>query len=309
MPETLSELLAAYAPWKAKTKICSRAEWQEIRPFVEKVLASLSLGPTRGTRRYLTALTALLAFVYREGHELDVELALSAPMIEQWVASLPGSQATYRSTLRKIARELGIEPSPGSSVAYPARANAEPYSAAEIDALVAFANALSNQNRQISLRALLALGLGAGLARAGLRGVTAQSVHRHDAAEGELDGQRLFVATQGRCAPVLPRYKGELVELCELRSSGPLIGAASRDLTKNHVEWVGQRAGVPVLNPDRLRATWIVEHLNAGTGVVELVAIAGLSSCDSLSGYLAFVEPPIVSACELAISTEHEATK
>jgi len=88
----------------------------------------------------------------------------------------------------------------------------------------------------------------------------------------------------------LEQFVDELEEVCRLRSKGDLIGATGADLTKRHVDWVGQRAGVPVLRPDRLRATWLVKQLEMGTGVVELVGIAGLKSCDSLSEYLAYVD-------------------
>ncbi len=308
MHETLSDLLDVYAPWKAKTRICTAAQWDQIRPFVEELLTRMDLGQTRGTRRYLTALTALSAFANQEGHSLDVATVLSEPMIEQWVATLPGSQATYRSTLRKVARELGIStPISSSAVAYPARPSAQPYTPAEVAALLAFARALSNQHRQISLRALLALGLGAGLARSALRDVTATSVHRHEAgptesADDDADPE-LFVITQGRCVPVLARYGPELEALCALRPTGPLIGTSGKDLTRNHVGWVGERAGTPALNPDRLRATWIVEHLAGGTGLVELITISGLATCDSLSGFLAYVNPPCDHTCHLAASS------
>lgn len=296
MPETSSELLAAYSPWKAKTKICSVAEWHAIKSFVEATFTELGLGPTRGARRYLTAITAVSAFCFREGRELSKETVFSTPVIEQWTSTLANNQATYRSTLRKIARQLGIEQDAAASPSYPPRPVALGYTDAEVQALLSFAKSLSNTNRQISLRALLALGLGAGLARSALRDVSAASLHTHDAAG------TLFVFTQDRCVPLRAEFADELSALCELRPTGPLIGVSRRDLTNRHVAWVGQRAGVPELSPDRLRSTWILWHLRQGTSLQELMDISGLKSASALDAYLDQIARP-QALCPLTEAT------
>ena len=208
------------------------------------------------------------------------------------MSTLKVRQGTRRSALRRLATANGVKVVSTDVPGYKSKGPKKPYSTAEVAALWQCARTLKNP-RQVSLRALLVLGFGCGLSRDALRGVSAASAHRH--------GDVVHVRSSGHCVPVLPDYVEELDDVCRSRPTGQLIGHVySKNLTQKHVEMVSGRSGVPELSADRLRATWIVHHLNAGTRLVDLVAWAGLCSCEALDGYLPFADQPS-GACSLEV--------
>jgi hypothetical protein len=167
---------------------------------------------------------------------------------------------------------------------------AKPYSSAELEALRVFASTMTNQNRRTSLLALLCLGAGCGLSRGNLRGVTASSVHFH--------GDRLFVRSPHRCSVVLPNYVELLHGLCALRPEGQLIGAQKRNVTTSIVTWTHQRVGIPELNSDRLRSTYIVALFDNGVSLYELVSWTGSRYVATFAEYFEYARP-LASPCPL----------
>ena len=289
-PET-ETVVHSYNPLRAKPAQCEEAEWARIRPFVLAAVAPLDQTP-RGIRPYLTAATALGVWALRNGFELNVRITLTADAIEHVAATRPTNRATFRSTLRSIAKVHGIEV--GATCVKMAKAPLKaPYIEEQEAALWRFARNLGNERRQTSLRALLLLGFGCGLARNDLRGVTAADAHSH------VDDRRTYIRVRGRCAPVRHDYTDELEWVCRNRPDGWLIGNhGGQNLTTRHVEWVGEREGVPSLSPDRLRATWICRHLSDGVALMDLLRWSGLQGCESLDAYLEYVTPP-TAICEL----------
>ena len=291
MHSETEKVAEAYSPLRAKPAQCTESEWGQIRPFVLAVAAPLDQTP-RGIRPYLTAATALGVWAVRNGFELDIRTTLTADAIEHVAAKRPTNRATFRSTLRSIAKahnlDLGVT---GTKLAKaPLKA---PYTVADEAALWQFTRNIGNEQRQISLRALLLLGFGCGLARNDLRGVTAADPHSH------LSDRRTSIRVRERCVPVRADYLDELEWVCRNRPEGWLIGNhGGQNLTTRHVEWFGERQGVPTLSPDRLRATWICHHLNAGVTLVDLMAWSGLQGCESLDAYIEFIDLP-KSVCDL----------
>ena len=92
---------------------------------------------------------------------------------------------------------------------------------------------------------------------------------------------------------VLAEWENEVLDLAETAGDGCLIGTRSNarnrvaDLTKSLV----CPAGHPRLSTGRLRSTWLLGHLSAGTRVTELCRAAGLKSLLVLSDLMIFVEP------------------
>ena len=86
------------------------------------------------------------------------------------------------------------------------------------------------------------------------------------------------------------------------RPSGQLIGRpAGANLTSRHVEWVGDRAGLPRLSPDRLRASWLVGRLSDGASLTELLAQSGVRNAEGLDAYLRHV-PTVPDVCTQAVA-------
>jgi hypothetical protein len=292
MPKTAGDLIDSYFPLKSKDPICTRAEWEQISGFVRATAGKVQVDSARGIRPYLTATTRISVWGLRNGFPLEVGVLLSTAAIEHFSASLPSGTGTFRSVLRRLADANGVAVETAGTVGYAKPELQAPYSADEVAAMWRFARALTNQHRQVCLRALLVLGLGCGLARTDLRGVDGPAIHTHDG------DSRTFVATNGRCVPVAEPYVTELTWVAEQRPIGQLIGTArTGNLTNRHVEWMANRAGVPELSSDRLRSTWMCAHLANGVALVDLMAWSGLKGAASLDGYLTQLLS-VVSTCE-----------
>ena len=268
---------------------CSKEQWALIQPNFLEAMAPLTALTPRGIRRYATAYVKLCAWALNGGLELNTEWLLSAEVIEAYLATQKVGQADQRQILRRLAARHGIaDISRGQG--FTKRGAPVPYSEAEGEALWNYASALSNQNRATSVKALLVLGMGCGLARTGLRGVTAECVHQH--------GDDTYVRSGQHCAKVRAAFVERLDEICRSRQSGDLIGTPKRNITTEMVEWTLGKVGVPRLNTDRLRSTYICRSIEAGESVLDVLMWTGMRNLESLGKYLGHLAPA-PSTCPL----------
>ncbi len=139
------------------------------------------------------------------------------------------------------------------------------------------------------LLVLLCLCLGAGLCTAEALAVRGPHValHHNGATTVAVDGPRR------RTAPVRARYAPLLTGLA--RDAGPAHlyrpgapGRGGRNAVSNQVARArtGCDPRLPVLSPQRMRATWLVRHLDAGVRADALLRAAGLDSLAVLDRYL-----------------------
>lgn len=283
-PGTTHPLVEAYDPLRSRIPICTRTEWAAVRTHVIELVAAAPEASGPGVRRYLTATTRLAVHALRNGWDLSPETLLSTQILEHLVETLPSSQATCRAMLRRLAVAHGLPTGDGAT--YPRRNVSAPYKPEEVEALWRFASVLSDRRRRVSLQGLLMLGAGAGVARGDLRGVTASSLHQH------ARHLHVKVPSDGRCVPLAAGWTSRARQVAVERPSGQLIGALSgRNLTDRHVSWVGDRAGVPRLAPDRLRARWMIDRIAEGMPLTNLVAWSGMKSAAALDPYLRHVPP------------------
>lgn len=279
-PAYASHFIRAYDGAHGHGAPCSAEQWPVIRPSFTLALAPLWHFSARNARRYATAYTRLAAWALERGLPMAVETLLSAEVTEAFLAQQPVGAADLRKNLRKLALVHGIEEA-GTPIGYKKRAAPAPYSEAECEALMAFAAGMANVNRRVSLQALLALGLGCGLARTGLRGVSAASLHLH--------GDEEYLRSGLHCAKVREEYRDVLAEVCEARPDGGLLGEPRRDITTRIVSWVSGRVGVPHLSPDRLRSTYICRNLEEGATLMDIVAWTGVRRTASIATYFEYV--------------------
>ena len=277
-----ADFVASYNGAHGHSAPCTKAQWKKVRPGFVSTLAPLSDLSPRALRRYATAYARLATWALDNCLELDTSVLLTPEMTEAFLAAQPAGTADLRSTLRRLARENGVATTTGT-IGYHKRRGAVPYEPSECDALLAFARNVANQERKVSLQVLLALGLGCGLARESLRGVTAESLHRH--------GSEPFVRTGTRCARVRGEYLDLLEEVVRARPSGELIGPRRRNITAEIVSWTAGRVGVPALSPDRLRATYICHWMKVGAPLLDLMAWTGTKTFENIGQYLAYVSP------------------
>jgi antitoxin (DNA-binding transcriptional repressor) of toxin-antitoxin stability system len=97
-----------------------------------------------------------------------------------------------------------------------------------------------------------------------------------------------------RIVPVRRTYEDLLLELAERAGDGLIVGGDSiqpRNRLNKLLASVEHGRRHPVLAANRLRSTWIVDHLTAGARLPELKAAAGTQRIETFDELLAYVEP------------------
>jgi integrase len=255
--------------------------------FARRVVGTAAPSCTVRARSLLWACSRLAAWGGSVGLEPVETVLLHRSVIERFVqVGLAGRsdalRRTARTNLRFVARWCGIAVEPAPAALRRTRAKA-PYSPAEVDAWFALAAAQPTEVRRQHLAGLLCLGLGAGLERAELRGVTGGHVQSRSGG--------VVVAVEGRrrrCVPVLARYHQPLLASARFAGDGFVCGGASptrKNVTSNLVDRLAGGADLGRLDVGRLRATWLVEHLDR-LGIAALFSAAGIT-CSQRIGDLA----------------------
>ncbi len=236
--------------------------------------------PERATE-YSSRFTQLAWWAYRSGVPLVVEEVLHPDNVDcfltdDWSGLEPGSQATYRSLLRRLGR-LVLGPPLYPNPAVPTRSSDPtlPYTEVELAALVAWARGLQTELKADGAIALLGLASGAGLTSSELNVVVESDI--------ECRSVGLSVVVRGDKARSIPvRCDWEwAVEHAVERARGGLLFQPHRERSSSKhvsrfVEHVPTGPDVPKLVVQRLRATWIVGHLNGRVPQNVLAAAAGV---------------------------------
>ena len=284
--EEITLRVASYCP-----RAVDGALWAEIRPFVLSCASALPLGGFASATRTLRVLVQVALWARGEGIALDRELVFDPDTVERFVAASPGSdasRATYRAVLRRIGplltRKAPWEPRrpPVSR-----RQVAAPYTPAELALLSNDASHQTTEGRCRAARALIALGAGAGLDGRWCTRVRADDVL--------VDGAVLLRVGDpvARVVPVLARWESDILELAATADNEFLVGgySTSRNRASALTASFEVPPGYPKLSCARLRSTWLLWHLTAGTRLPELAVAAGLRGVTVLSDLLADVPP------------------
>lgn len=285
--EEFQRRIASYHP-----QGISPDRWERVRPFVNDCARQLPTAGSSGTTRTLRVLARLAVWAVDEGIALDAESILDPDTVERFVTQgLTGdpSRPTYRAVLRRIGPILTKcapwEPRP---VPMARRQVARPYLAGEIEALVGDARRQHTPAKRQAALALVILGVGAGLDGRWITRVRAEDV--------VIDGEVVLVRVgepASRLVPVLARWEAEAVDLASSAGEQFLVGgySTSRNRASSLVSALEVPPGHPRLSAARLRSTWLLWHLNAGTRLPELAAAAGLQGVTVLSDLLDDVAP------------------
>lgn len=270
------------------------AYWDEVREFVEGCVLS-----ARGLTAYsdgdlALSVGRLALWCWQSlGLDLDTELIFNRTIIDRFTRTgMPGfneaARGNIRSQLLRVAEVLldkSLAPRPLTPMkpADPSR----PYLEREIAALHAWAETQSTESRRDNAMVLLALGLGAGLSASEIGNLRVGDI-------AAVDGGVDVIVQDGRPrrVPVLAEWVDPLIERTRQLAPNRFAFREGHTATYDNLisNFVGRsRSQGLVPQSQRMRATWIVRHLQNAVPVVTLLRTAGVESLDALDRYVRFV--------------------
>ncbi|MRG60700.1 hypothetical protein GE115_12590 [Agromyces sp. CFH 90414] len=283
VPTEVINAVESYAPKAPKS------DWQRIAPFAQEIAAHSSDNATDAARMMRVLSPFLVWCVTEQGLPMDAEALLTPRVIDAYISGLEltdGSRGTYRSKLTTAAERVNPSGFQKRMEPIKRRQIAPPYAAEEMIAFEFWASGQATELKRRKARLMLALGAGAGV-RPGEFDLLCRDV--------TVDGHGVVVTvgTGGarREVPVLSRWEPWITaELAKLPEEGPLWMTEGQKSNKRLLNGFTERTSGTAPNGLRLRTTWIVTHLAAGTPIKELMRAAGMAQFNNLDRYLAFVD-------------------
>jgi hypothetical protein len=197
----------------------------EAAAFARQVVTAVAPAGRDRARNLLWAAGKLAGYGIGLGLEPAPQVLLHPSVIERFTAHAPGlsgpARRTLRTNLRFIARAVVPHLDPADAPLPRERAKA-PYTPAEISGYLALADAQPTMARRMRASALVCLGAGAGLIRAGLRNVRGTDIVCRSGG--------VIVTVRGghapRVVPALARYHGRLLASAEFAGGALVTGGA-----------------------------------------------------------------------------------
>ncbi len=277
-------------------------EWAIIGDFVRAAVTDCDCRtPYSATDLLIASARHVHWCVFSAGLPLERESVFHREVIAEYAARgcpqlARASAGNIRSRLLRMS-ELLLPPATRTAklAAMPPSAPTVPYSITDQVALRSWATGQITQYQVVNCHVLLALGLGAGLSSAEVGGV--QAGHLHVDADGVLVE---VVGKRSRLVPVLAEWESVLIDAADAAMRPDLyVFRPQRDkVHRNFVSHFVDKTNIGRVRPSlqRMRATWIVTHLTAGSPVKALVEAVGVDSLEALTRYLRYVPDADVQA-------------
>ena len=260
--------------------------------FARQAAAAAAPSTRARANALLWAAARLAAFAVPLGLEAVPEVLLHPSVIERFAVSAPGlsgsARRTLRANLRFLARTVVPALAPADAALPRERAKA-PYSPAEIAGYLALAGAQPTPARRMRAAGLVALGAGAGLTGADLRGVRGTDVTCRSG--GVIVEVRY--GTRPRVVPALSRYHDILLASAQFAGPGLVTGGTSavrKNITTPLTRSLAGGTGLPRLEAARLRMTWLADCARL-LGLATFMHAAGITCSQRLGDLLATLEP------------------
>lgn len=283
----VAEVIAGYTP---------RGVPAAAAVFARQVVAVAAPETAARAKAWLFAAGRLAAFGASVGLDAEASVLLRPAVIERFALSLgPQCSASSRRTIRSALRSLQRRLVPGAPAVLLSRERVKaPYTAGEMAAYLALADAQPTEDRRMRASGLICLGAGAGLTGVDLRAVTG----RHVAARS--GGVVVEVsARRRRVVPVLACYQPRLVEAAGYFGERFIVGGVDlsrRNVTTPLISSLSGGADLPRLELGRLRSTWLAAVAD-GIGLQAFMAAAGITCSQRLGDIV----------CDLAPASEQQA--
>lgn len=261
--------------------------WSRVRPFVEDTIAERCSAMTRRqVDEYQRSLAFFGDWIVQTGM-VELDQALSEDIIDTYTVDrgrevLPVMAERERKMLRHLA---DIAPSVEKRAVSTASEPERPYSDAELATFQHWATFQRTDHQRASCMAIFALCVGCGLTSGEVLAVRGSDLL-------DLDGVlAVQVERDGRTVPVVDRWRGIFQAVTATATDALLVApnATNRKGAMQHL--LRTTAGQVKPTAARLRMTWLVAHLEAGTPLAALLPASGMTSTDSLRRAMSFVRP------------------
>lgn len=269
--------------------------WDTIGTFVADAVSETAAATGRTEQSLFPAATAFILWCWQSrGTPLDRPRIFRKSVVEEFVhlgtdQYSVGSRATHRATLSLMVSTLNPAGAYPERRPLPRSKPTKPYSAQEVAALYSWATTQSTARRRQDAVALLALGLGAGLATRELLGVRRSDLDlRNDLL------QVIVWEGRARVVPVRPDWKRPLVRMLDgMEADAWVFRPGRRGPASGQITDFMMRARTNLdVRPSRMRATWLLHHLFAGTPPQDLLRISGLKNLAALDKIAIFAPAP-----------------
>lgn len=277
--------MSTYSEFSSYTPLLSKDSWTKVRPFAVEIIATRCAHMTEHQRyEHQRSLAYFGDWVVQTGM-VPLDGALRSDVIDVYTVDRareisPVVAERERKMLRALA---GIPPTVEKRRVTTSSEPERPYTDAE---LVLFHSWATHQPTEALQRACLAIFvLGAGC---GFTSAEALSVRGTDLIE--VDGVLAARAQRdGRIVPVLERWHDCMERLRATASVELVIAPDSRERKSALRAVLDRSIGERKPTLARLRVTWLVTHLDAGTPLAALLPASGMTSTDSLRRAMKYV--------------------
>jgi integrase len=275
----------------AKRKPRALSDYPKIDAFVRDA-CYLAAPDTAYTAELLITVAGPFALwcVREQGWPLQPDVIFSRLAIDQYSTAVnldraDGTRRNYRAMLMRISEVVAPEEHPDPLTPLSRKRIASPYTAKEMEKFRLWAIGQTTPLKRY--RAMLMLVLCAG---AGLRSSEVAVVHRSDVVVDERGILLNVPGTNPRPVSLTRSWESWMISLLEQAPEDlPLWGKPNRNNGSNLLSSFTQYTVGTYPRSDRLRATWIVQQLQAGTPIKELMRALGFEKFENLPRYLEYV--------------------
>ena len=258
--------------------------WCEIGEFIHVCVMETAAATDRTERDLYAAATPFVLWCWRSrGVPLERSRIFRGSLVEEFIhlaetGYRKSSKATHRGVLWKILEVVNPAGASRPHRAISRSAPQDPYLPHETGALNSWAISQGTLRRRHDARALLALGLGAGLATREILEVRPLDIRQ--------DGNQLLVtvADRRREVPFFPEWARTIADIVDdVEPLQCLFRPGRLNATAGQVTDFMTRSRTHLdIRPSRMRTTWLLRHLTEGTPPTELLRISGLKTFAAL---------------------------
>ena len=286
----VSEIITRFHPQQVPPDV-----WRRVEAFVRDAVSAAAPGTPFIADHQMTVMAQLAIWADVVGLPLDPAVVLIPETVDRFLLEgcrhlKEGSRLNYRTNLWKIgAAVLGEGLFPPKPLPLKRSAVSAPYSEGEITDLVSWARGLPTTHMRRNVRALLAVGLGAGLPSEEIQcllGTDIQADSRGVAVE--------VVRGRRRRVPIRPEWVDEVRVLAAESGERPFFVPERAGITRRDIIGFIERCSLDdkaQFNVQTLRVTWIVHHLSMGTHMLLLEQWSGVGA-GQLVKYLKYATLP-----------------